>query len=201
MKIKMNGVTGKVEERKGQQMKRRFQIFWIFSLCFTVSYSHSATYGNARSAVSGPCQTAFENGGPKSFVKTEEKDHFWRGLKSRQIEEQYKLGIKHLRQGNRKKALKWLIYAANNGHLEAQHLLGQLYFFGSEEIRLKPNFLKANKWLTLALEEGHDPTKVFLIELYQNYNGKEPGMPEYSAIITWLGTQFSNGGKLFSATL
>ena len=73
-------------------------------------------------------------------------------------EAQYNLGIRYLDGGDHSEAFKWLMKAANKGHVDAQYALAGLY--KDEQERLK--------WYLKAAENGHIKAQYALGTHYYN---------------------------------
>jgi TPR repeat protein len=79
--------------------------------------------------------------------------------------EQYKLAEKLFNSEQveyQKKALKWLKKSANKGYVEAQKMLGILYYKGYEEIGIKENKKEAFKWFQKAANQGDEDAIMFI---------------------------------------
>ena len=57
------------------------------------------------------------------------------------------------RQGEHVKAVKWLLFEAQQGDAQSQYFLGQMYANGD---LVPKNDAEAVKWFRLAAEQGHD---------------------------------------------
>ena len=82
---------------------------------------------------------------------------------------QYHLALMHLDGSGVKKdsleAVRWLGYAADKGHLQAEAVLGQTLFTGHDSLR--PQRAMGLMWLTLAREAAADSEKEkWIVDLY-----------------------------------
>jgi hypothetical protein len=63
---------------------------------------------------------------------------------------------------NLAKAVEWYSKAAEQGDVDAQYKLGQMYYYGDG---VGADFSKAVEWYTRAAEQGHEKAKAKIAEL------------------------------------
>lgn len=131
---------------------------------------------------------------------------------SSKTEEWYKKGEDYYygqngRDEDHSEAVRWFHKAAEQGHVEAQYLLGNCYY---EEM----NYSEAAKWYQEIAEQGHEDAQRYLADCYYNigenfYYGLDENTEDYSEAVKWyrkaaeLGhseAQFSLGSCYYSGT-
>ena len=84
-----------------------------------------------------------------------------------------------IRQGDYATALKEWKPLAEQGHAQAQGLLGMIYHFG---LGVPQDYYKALKWYTLSAEQGFTPSQ---FELGQFYHFGDGVLQDYKAAVKW----------------
>ena len=99
---------------------------------------------------------------------------------------QFVLGLKYtIGDGVTKdyaEAVKWFRKGAEQGHADAQNMLGSCYYFGSNRDGVAPNYAEAVKWYRKAADQGDARSQSDLGSCYYNGNGVAQ---DYAEAVKW----------------
>lgn len=89
-------------------------------------------------------------------------------------EKMFQRGSTFAQKGNIKKTIRWYRKAAEQGHAEAQYILGDFYYNG---VGVTPDTIQAVEWYRKAAEQGHTSAQHMMGIAYENGYGIERSEP------------------------